>query len=114
MCENGLSQVLQWDTKRGRDFQCIAQFIYCCDGLPEQLFPTAPKMEKWLTRVDKPSQSFQALISDVLSEFWLIATTAQLKYGFTGIDKRVAPIEFVFVGRLIWSSRGFSQLTALL
>jgi hypothetical protein len=94
-----LSQVLQWDTKRGRDFQCIAQFVYCCDGLPDHLFPTAQKMEKWLTRVDKPTPAFKSLINEVLRQFWVIAMTPNLKYAFTNIDKRLAPVEFVFVGR---------------
>lgn len=96
--ENGLSQVLQWDTKRGRDFQCIAQFVYCCSGLPEKLFPTAQRMEKWLIRVDSPPPLFKTTINEVLTDFWHMATDSKLKYGFTTIDKRLAPIEFVFVG----------------
>jgi hypothetical protein len=100
LADGGLSTVLQWDTKRGRDFQCIAQFVYCCDGLPDHLFPTAPKMEKWLCRVDKPTQAFQAIIGDVLTEFWVIATTEDWQYGFKNVGKRLAPIEFVFVGTL--------------
>jgi hypothetical protein len=44
--EGGLSTALVWDTTRGREFQNVAQFVYCCDGYPDaQNVPTAPKME---------------------------------------------------------------------
>ena len=56
-------------------------------------------MEKWLLRVDSPTPSFKLLINEVLTEFWHIATTPHLKYGFTSINKRLAPVEFVFVGK---------------
>jgi hypothetical protein len=55
-------------------------------------------MEKWLLRVDNPTPSFKSLINDVLTEFYYIATTARLNYGFSSINKRLAPVEFVFVG----------------
>ncbi|KAG1802727.1 uncharacterized protein HD556DRAFT_708729 [Suillus plorans] len=101
----GLASVLEWDTTRGRDFQCIAQLIYCCDGLPDHLLPTAQKLEKWLKRVDKPPTKFMALINDVLSEFWHIATDSELNAAFTEVDKRVAPVEFVFVGVILFLLR---------
>ena len=99
----GLGSVLEWDTSRGRDFQCIAQLIYCCDGLPEHLVPTAQKLEKWLKRGDKPPPKFMTHINDVLSEFWHIATKSELNHAFTQVDKRVAPVEFVFVGMVVVS-----------
>jgi hypothetical protein len=98
----GLGSVLEWDTSRGRDFQCIAQLVYCCDGLPEHPLPTAQKLEKWLKRVDNPPTTFMAQINDVLSEFWHIATTPELNFPFTEVDKRVAPVEFVFIGILLY------------
>ncbi|KAG2368139.1 hypothetical protein BDR07DRAFT_1448474 [Suillus spraguei] len=101
----GLASVLEWDTTRGRDFQCIAQLIYCCDGLPDHPLPTAQKLEKWLKRVDKPPTTFMTQINDVLSDFWHIATQSDLDAAFTEVDKRVAPVEFVFVGVVLFVLR---------
>ncbi|KAI6157621.1 hypothetical protein BKA82DRAFT_995958 [Pisolithus tinctorius] len=100
--EGALADVLEWDVKRGRDFQCIAQMVYCCDSLPEHALPTAQKLEKWLARVDKPTQSFKTRISDTLDAFWYIATAENLNAAFTQVDKRVAPVEFVFIGTLLF------------
>ncbi|KAG2150495.1 hypothetical protein DEU56DRAFT_32120 [Suillus clintonianus] len=98
----GLASVLEWDTTRGRDFQCIAQLIYCCDGYPDHPLPTAQKLEKWLKRVDHPLPAFMVEINDVLSEFWNIATKDDLNAAFTEVDKRVAPVEFVFIGVVLF------------
>jgi hypothetical protein len=99
--EGGLAHVLEWDTKRGRDFQCLAHFIYCCDGLPERLIPTHQKMEKFLTRTDQPDPSFKTTINDVLDEFYFIATEKRLQDAFKRIEKRLAPVEFVFIGSVL-------------
>ncbi|KAJ6539424.1 hypothetical protein B0H19DRAFT_1315289 [Mycena capillaripes] len=104
--EGGLSQVLDWDTKRGREFQNIAHFVYCCDGYPDaENVPTAPKMDKWLSRVDPPNEQFKRDIDEALNEFGRIATDPQLKFGFTRVNKRIAPVEFVFIGVLIYVLR---------
>ncbi|OAX39582.1 hypothetical protein K503DRAFT_865303 [Rhizopogon vinicolor AM-OR11-026] len=105
----GLGSVLEWDTSRGRDFQCIAQLVYCCDGLPEHMLPTAQKLEKWMKRVDNPPTTFMSQINDVLSEFWHIATTPGLNSPFTLVDKRVAPVEFVFIGVILFVLRKYSH-----
>ncbi|KAN0090892.1 Protein of unknown function DUF262 domain containing protein [Tylopilus felleus] len=108
-CQGGLAEVLEWDTKRGRDFQCIAQMVYCCDLLPEHALPTASKLEKWLSRVDKPNQVFKNNIGDVLNEFGYIAMTPELSTAFEQVDKRVAPVEFVFIGTLLYILRECSH-----
>jgi hypothetical protein len=97
--EGGLSHVLEWDTKRGRDFQNIAFFVCCCDGLPDtQHIPTAQKVEKWLCRVDRPTEKFKLEIEEVLREFWNIASNSTLDTGFKKIGRRIAPVEFIFIG----------------
>ncbi|KAH7913136.1 hypothetical protein BJ138DRAFT_1059555 [Hygrophoropsis aurantiaca] len=106
--EQGLGVVVQWDTKRGRDFQCIAQFVYCCDGLPDHLLPTAQKLEKWLIRVDSPPPTFKTQMNDVLKAFWHIANTDGLNAAFKKVEKRVAPVEFVFIGILLYILRDSS------
>jgi hypothetical protein len=98
--ENGLANVLQWDTKRGRDFQCIAQLIYCCDNIPNQTGPPSmQKLSKWLLREDQPPETFKSRINEVLTSFRHIASSADLNSAFIKITARVAPVEFVFIGR---------------
>lgn len=99
--EDGLAKVLEWDTKRGRDFQCIAQMVYCCGSLPDQALPTAQKLERWLSRVDRPGDGFKSHIVDALNTFWHIASTPELNAAFHRVEKRVAPVEFVFIGTTI-------------
>lgn len=97
--DEGLGAKLSWDVSRGRDFQNIAHMIYCCDGYPdEQLLPTAQKIEKWISREDKPTAQFKEDIENVLRGLWVIATTQDLKSGFVDIPQRVAPVEFIFIG----------------
>ncbi|KAJ7665540.1 hypothetical protein B0H17DRAFT_1143428 [Mycena rosella] len=57
--DGGLSETLHWDTKRGREFQNVAQFVYCCDGYPDsENVPTAPKMEKEAGKTDRHQVEF--------------------------------------------------------
>ncbi|KAF8621566.1 hypothetical protein AX15_007593 [Amanita polypyramis BW_CC] len=107
--DGGLSSQFEWDTKRGRDFQNIAHFVYCCDGLPNEYLPTTQKLEKWLARVDPPGDQFQKEIDDTLRELWMIAKERQLNKGFTAIGKRLAPVEFVFIGVLLYKLRNRSR-----
>jgi hypothetical protein len=101
--ENGLSHVLEWDTRRGRDYQNLAHFIYCCDRLPVEDLPTPQKLEVWLARVDPPSESFKRDIEEVLTDFWNMATDKTLNDAFRRINKRIAPVEFVFIGKTRFS-----------
>ncbi|KAJ6598980.1 hypothetical protein DFH09DRAFT_1303546 [Mycena vulgaris] len=103
--EGGLSQVLDWDTKRGREFQNVAQLVYCCDGYPDsENVPTAPKMESWIGRDDPPREGFKQDIDKALEEFGLLAVDDQLNMGFN-IGKKLAPVEFVFIGVLLYVLR---------
>lgn len=100
--EGGLANVLQWDTRRGRDFQCIAQLIYCCDQLPEQTGPPSmQKLSKWLLREDQPPPIFKSSVKTVLTSFKHIASNSDLNSAFSKISARVAPVEFVFIGELL-------------
>ena len=98
--DGGLSDVLEWDTKRGRDFQNIAHMVFCCDGLPDELLPTAQKIEKWISRIDNPPEQFKADIEEVLTAFWRIASSKRYNEAFTKITQRIAPVEFIFIGKL--------------
>ncbi|KAJ7754231.1 hypothetical protein DFH07DRAFT_868609 [Mycena maculata] len=111
--EGGLSQVLSWDTKRGREFQNVAQFVYCCDGYPDsENIPTAPKMEsrlQWLARVDIPGEQFKQDIDAALTEFCHLAVDPSLNFGFN-IGKKLAPVEFVFIAVLLYVLRKVTSL----
>lgn len=98
--EGGLSHVLQWDTKRGRDFQNIAHLVYCCDGLPNEELPSAVKIEKWLSREDNPPEQFRNDIEELLRDFWKLASSKKYNGGFTKFSQRLAPVEFYFIGEL--------------
>ncbi|TFK75833.1 hypothetical protein BDN72DRAFT_831277 [Pluteus cervinus] len=103
--EGGLSELLEWDTKRGRNFQNIAHLVYCCDGVEEEALPTAQKIEKWLVRVDKPGDQFKSDIDIVLRQLWNIASSPALSTAFRSIGKRLAPVEFIFIGVLLYVLR---------
>ncbi|OBZ67046.1 hypothetical protein A0H81_12868 [Grifola frondosa] len=107
--DDGLTTVIDVDMKRGRNFQSLAQLVYCCDGYPEQLVPTPQKMEQWILNMNPPIQTFKTAIYDILTAFWHIAATPELNVGFTKIQKRVAPIEFVFIGVLLYVMRDASH-----
>ncbi|KAG6873770.1 hypothetical protein C0995_011589 [Termitomyces sp. Mi166 len=104
--EGGLATVLEWDTKRGRDFQNIAYLVCCCDYLPvKEEMPTATSMMKWIERDDPPTEQFKNDIRDVLVDFWNIGNDNHLNYGLKNIGSRIAPVEFIFVGVLLYIMR---------
>lgn len=96
--DDGLTQLIDVDVGRGRDFQLIAQLVYCCQQYPERAQPSAKNLERWLMDPAKPSAEFIATMNAVLRRFWFIAKTKELNYGFKSISKRVSPAEFVFTG----------------
>ncbi|KAL7281120.1 hypothetical protein PYCCODRAFT_1412919 [Trametes coccinea BRFM310] len=106
--EDGLTQAIDVDVGRGRDFQLIAQLVYCCDLYPEHAQPSAKNLEKWLQRKEEPAPRFQATMKDVLTKFWHITHTEEYNYGFRNIKKRVSPAEFVFTGVLLYVLRDWS------
>ncbi|PCH43474.1 hypothetical protein WOLCODRAFT_25940 [Wolfiporia cocos MD-104 SS10] len=103
--DDGLTTKFDVDMKRGRDFQTLAQLVYCCNNYPEHVVPTAPKMEQWLQRGDAPSPEFKRAVSDTMTAFWHFSNTPGLNDVFTKIKQRVAPIEFVFIGVLLYATR---------
>ncbi|TDL26229.1 hypothetical protein BD410DRAFT_895640 [Rickenella mellea] len=99
--DDGLATLIQWDTKRARNFQCLAQLIYCYDKLPTRTEPTVAKLEQWFVRADGPSQELKAAIEKVLVAYWTIASANRLNAAFKQVKKRVAPVEFVYIGVLL-------------
>ncbi|KAF4602043.1 hypothetical protein EYR40_005244 [Pleurotus pulmonarius] len=144
LIDNGLSALLSWDTARARDFQNLANFVYCCDKLVSSApssskakaskakaspvpssackreVPTPQKIERWLQRTDEPSRAFKNDIDNVLCFMTEVASGSdrggngygyrkkkrrRLVNGFEMEGKRVAPVEFVFIGILLYVTR---------
>ncbi|TFK29405.1 hypothetical protein FA15DRAFT_664354 [Coprinopsis marcescibilis] len=113
--KDGLDTVLKFDTKRARDFQNIASLAYCCDGLPnEQRIPTAVVIDTWLTSEDTPRKTFKEAVDTVLDDLYYLATEPKFNKDILQLQKskRIAPVEFIFIGVLLyrlqrksWSSK---------
>ena len=96
--EGGLQSKVEVEFGRGRDFQVLASLIYCCESIPSRALANSSKLEAFLSRMDEPRAEFKKRIEDVLTTFWHIADRPELNAAFTSIKKRVAPVEFVFIG----------------
>ncbi|KAI0246291.1 hypothetical protein BJV78DRAFT_173348 [Lactifluus subvellereus] len=105
--DGGLVDQIAFDDTRGRAFQNVAQLVYCCAGLPAaQRVPTAPKLEKWLTAPDeRPSGAFRDAVAAVLDRLWELARSEELDAPFRRFKVKVAPVEFVFIGVLLYVMR---------
>ncbi|KAF8274630.1 hypothetical protein EI94DRAFT_1712759 [Lactarius quietus] len=105
--DNGLIDVIPFDDTRGRAFQNIAQFVYCCAGLPAaQRIPSTAKLEKWLMAPDeRPSSAFRDAIGLVLGLLWEIAGSTEHDAPFRCFKAKVSPVEFVFIGVLLYTMR---------
>lgn len=99
---DGLPRVVDIDTKRARDFNLLAELVYCCHSYPTQAIPSHAKVEQFVSREDKPTEEFKRSISEVLQEFWFIAADKKLKTPFENVKQRVAPAEFVLIGVLLF------------
>jgi hypothetical protein len=97
---DGISANMDLNHARARDFQNLAQLIYCVDQLPDQVQGTTMQVEKWLSREDGPSEDFRKRIHDVFKTFRDIARNKQLKAPLK-TPSRVAPAEFIMIGILI-------------
>ncbi|KAI0790828.1 hypothetical protein C8Q75DRAFT_106715 [Abortiporus biennis] len=98
----GLARMINIEVTRGRGFQNLAQLVYCCFGLPEQLLASTKELHTWLKKDEKPRSEFKTKIEETLTEFWHLATQKEYSKAFTAVDKRVAPLEFTFIGVVIF------------
>ncbi|KAH9954900.1 hypothetical protein BC827DRAFT_920238 [Russula dissimulans] len=105
--DGGLIDHIAFDDTRGRAFLNTAQFVYCCAGLPAaQRVPSTLKLEKWLTAPDeRPSAAFQDAIATALGRLWELARSPELDAPFRRFKAKVAPVEFVYIGVLLYLMR---------
>lgn len=109
----GLASLFPWKTERGTAFQNVAQFVYCFEKLPGKVFPSATSVGEWLKRLDPPGRQLQQEVNEVLSCFWIIASTPGFREPLTDttVAKKVSPAEFVFIGQLSFPTTPLSQNT---
>ncbi|KZT21179.1 hypothetical protein NEOLEDRAFT_1074056 [Neolentinus lepideus HHB14362 ss-1] len=99
---HGLANIMDWDTKRGRDYQNLAQFVYLCGTWPNQTVPTAQKTGIWLDDRAPLREQFKQKVEQVLANMSYIARHPLLNKGFKKPHPRVAPVEFVFIGVMLF------------
>ena len=61
--------------------------------------PTFATLSKFLDQDTTPPKTLQRDMEDVMKKFTEIATTDKLRSGFSTIPQKVAPVEFVYIGR---------------
>ncbi len=96
----GIAEYVEFDTSRGRGFQAVAQMSYCCNNLPRQHFPSGRQLDEWLKKNEMPGDAFKGALEESLGMFKVIASTPGLNAGFKEVKNRVAPAEFVFIGKV--------------
>ncbi|KAI0081309.1 hypothetical protein K474DRAFT_1656814 [Panus rudis PR-1116 ss-1] len=100
--EGSMTENINVDIKRGRNFQSIAQVVYCCYGIPDQLVPTASKLEVFLSQEDPPPKAFKDAITEVFANYWVLTSENAYNQAFTKMTQRLSPLEFVFIGVLLY------------
>jgi hypothetical protein len=97
---DGLQGKLGISGKHASGYHAVAHITYCCSHLPkQQKIPTFATLHKFLDQDTTPSKTFQRDMVDVMKRFTEIATTDKLRIGFSEITQKVAPVEFVYIGR---------------
>lgn len=93
--DDGITQHLPVNTKRSKDFQCFAQFVYMANALPNFDMPAAAKLTKFLKEQDERKPAFKKAVAkaiDGLSE--LVQDEELVKMIGTA---PVAPVELVHI-----------------
>jgi len=101
----GLSQQIRWTRSRGQDFQFVAQILFLIYKTTKFQFPTAPTLDKWLRYEDPPSNDFKREADKLFRDYLTIAQDKKLNYGFHDISDRIAPVEVVMIGYLLFKAR---------
>jgi len=99
--EDGIPSYIKWNTKRERDFQCIALLVMVCYYLPDFHSATPSKLKTFIATPELPSDAFKAHIRQVLSIFQTLVSTSEFRTVIEAASPILAPIEFVYVGALI-------------
>ncbi|KAF5344075.1 hypothetical protein D9758_008879 [Tetrapyrgos nigripes] len=97
-----LADVIDIELKRGKNFQNMAQFVFCCHEVDSEAFPSGRKFEEFLNQQEELKQNMKKSIDAALQQFARIASDPRLNSAFTELKARVAPVEFVFIAVLLF------------
>jgi hypothetical protein len=88
--------------KHASGYHAVAHIAYCCSHLPKkQRIPPFATLSKFLNQETTPPKTLQRDMEDVMNKFTEIATTEKLRFGFSDIPQKVAPVEFVYIGQFL-------------
>lgn len=100
--EDGLQTKLGISGKHASGYHAVVQIAYCCSNLPKKSnIPAFATLCKFLDQDTGPPKTLQRDLVDVMKKFIEIATTEKLRFGFSNIPQKVAPVEFVYIGQFL-------------
>jgi len=100
---DGLQDKLGISGKHASGYHAVAHIAFCCSHLPkQQKIPTFATLSKFLDQDTSPSKTLQRDIVDVMTKFTEIASTDNLRFGFSSIPQKVAPVEFVYIATMLF------------
>ncbi|KAK4684107.1 hypothetical protein P7C73_g6095, partial [Tremellales sp. Uapishka_1] len=103
----------KWDFTRGKPFQQITAVMMICYEPLKNLTPSAPTMKSFLDRPGAPDRAFQTKMDMTMSIFVDIATNYWSEAFEMDKNPRVAPVEFWFIGTLIFRKMDVMSVRAL-
>lgn len=99
---DGLQDKLGISGKHASGYHAVAHIVYCCSHLPkQQKIPSFATLSKFIDQDSTPPKTLQRDMADVMKKFTEIATTEKLRFGFSNIPQKVAPVEFVYIGQFL-------------
>ncbi|WWC66942.1 uncharacterized protein I206_100849 [Kwoniella pini CBS 10737] len=108
-------KVVTWNKARGRPFQNLLGFIVIArESTPSKIFlPSGTAMRNFVQRADPPDNDFKIRAQLALSIFINIAYNYREEAFNTTTTSVIAPVEFWFIGYLIYSRMGFLSVRSL-
>ncbi len=89
----------------------MAQFAYACHHIDSEPPLTGRRTEVWLSGPEEVEEDMKEAIEYALTQFKMLAVDARYNQGLK-MNKRVAPVEFVFIGESIVIICAGSNLTS--
>ncbi|KAF8609059.1 hypothetical protein BDV93DRAFT_519081 [Ceratobasidium sp. AG-I] len=93
--DDGITQHLPVNTKRSKDFQCFAQYVYMANALPNFDMPLAAKLTKFLKEQDHRKPAFKKAVEKAMEELSELVQDEDL-VKMIGVSP-IAPVELVHI-----------------
>ncbi|KAL7278035.1 hypothetical protein ACG7TL_007997 [Trametes sanguinea] len=110
--DDGFGEDLDWGHDRGRDFACLASIIHLIDLHPTTIFPSVPRLEKWLSSTKPVPAKTREEVLETFRIFVALVRDKRYNRAFSR-PARVSPIEFTMIGVLIYRFRKTHSLMQL-